>query len=293
MPRMRRKARETMEYIELNNGVKMPVEGLGTFLMSPAEAEAASIAALEAGYEHIDTANAYMNERAVGRAIATSGVAREKLFVSTKLWPSVYEAGMAAVDGTLARLGLDYVDMLILHQPVGNYLAAWKTMEEAYRAGKVRALGLSNFEQDKIAEVIEASEIKPQLVTVECHPYHAQADLRAFLAPYGTVIEAWYPLGHGDKGLQEEPVFRKLAQKYGKSAAQVILRWHVQMGTFIIPGSKNPVHIADNANIFDFELTDEEMAEIAKLDGTKTYYTATPEALASYLAMKPGFDSQE
>ncbi|HJG30571.1 MAG TPA: aldo/keto reductase [Collinsella ihuae] len=282
-----------MEYIELNNGVKMPVEGLGTFLMSPAEAEAASIAALEAGYEHIDTANAYMNERAVGRAIATSGVAREKLFVSTKLWPSVYEAGMAAVDGTLARLGLDYVDMLILHQPVGNYLAAWKTMEEAYRAGKVRALGLSNFEQDKIAEVIEAAEIKPQLVTVECHPYHAQADLRAFLAPYGTVIEAWYPLGHGDKGLQEEPVFQKLAQKYGKSAAQVILRWHVQMGTSIIPGSKNPVHIADNANIFDFELTDEEMAEIAELDGTKTYYTATPEALAGYLAMKPDFDSQE
>ena len=293
MPRMRRKARETMEYIELNNGVKMPVEGLGTFLMSPAEAEAASIAALEAGYEHIDTANAYMNERAVGRAIATSGVAREKLFVSTKLWPSVYEAGMAAVDGTLARLGLDYVDMLILHQPVGNYLAAWKTMEEAYRAGKVRALGLSNFEQDKIAEVIEAAEIKPQLVTVECHPYHSQADLRSFLAPFGTVIEAWYPLGHGDKGLQEEPVFQKLAQKYGKSAAQVILRWHVQMGASIIPGSKNPAHIADNANIFDFELTDEEMAEIAKLDGTKTYYTATPEALAGYLAMKPDFDSQE
>ncbi|HJG62559.1 MAG TPA: aldo/keto reductase [Enorma massiliensis] len=282
-----------MEYLKLNNDVKMPVEGLGTFLMSPAEAEAASLAALEAGYEHIDTANAYMNEKAVGRAIAKSGVARDKLFVSTKLWPSVYEAGDAAIEGTLNRLGLDYVDMLILHQPVGNYLAAWKTMEKAYMEGKVRALGLSNFPQEKIAEVIDHAEIKPQLVTVECHPYFAQSDLREYLSQYGIVIEAWYPLGHGDKGLQEEPVFTKLAEKYGKTAAQVILRWHVQMGTSIIPGSKNPAHIADNADIFDFELTDEEMAEIAKLDGTKKYYEATEEALAGYLAIKPDFDAQE
>ena len=182
-----------MEYLKLNNDVEMPIEGLGTFLMTPAEAEAAATAALAAGYEHIDTANAYMNERAVGRAIAKSGIARGKIFVSTKLWPSVYDAGMPAVDATLQRLGLDYVDMLILHQPVGDYLAAWRTMEGAYRAGKVRALGLSNFPQDKIAEVIEVADIKPQLVTVECHPYHAQRDLRAYLAPYGTVIEACIP----------------------------------------------------------------------------------------------------
>lgn len=282
-----------MEYLKLNNDVKMPVEGLGTFLMSPAEAEAASLAALEADDEHIDTANAYMNEKAVGRAIAKSGVARDKLFVSTKLWPSVYEAGDAAIEGTLNRLGLDYVDMLILHQPVGNYLAAWKTMEKAYKEGKVRALGLSNFPQEKIAEVIDHVEIKPQLVTVECHPYFAQSDLREYLSQYGIVIEAWYPLGHGDKGLQEEPIFTKLAEKYGKTPAQVILRWHVQMGTSIIPGSKNPAHIADNADIFDFELTDEEMAEVAKLDGTKKYYEATEEALAGYLAIKPDFDAQE
>lgn len=282
-----------MEYLKLNNDVKMPVEGLGTFLMSPAEAEAASLAALEAGYEHIDTANAYMNEKAVGRAIAKSSVARDKLFVSTKLWPSVYEAGDAAIEGTLNRLGLDYVDMLILHKPVGNYLAAWKTMEKAYKEGKVRALGLSNFPQEKIAEVIDHAEIKPQLVTVECHPYFAQSDLREYLSQYGIVIEAWYPLGHGDKGLQEEPVFTKLAEKYGKTPAQVILRWHAQMGTSIIPGSKNPAHIADNADIFDFELTDEEMAEVAKLDGTKKYYEATEEALAGYLAIKPDFDAQE
>ena len=282
-----------MEYLELNNGVKMPVEGLGTFLLSPADAEAASLVALEAGYEHIDTANAYMNEKAVGRAIAKSGIARDKIFVSTKLWPSVYEAGDAAVDATLARLGLDYVDMLILHQPVGNYLAAWKTMERAYKAGKVKALGLSNFPQDKIAEVIDAAEIKPQLVTVECHPYFTQEELRAYLKPYGIVIEAWYPLGHGDAGLMGEPVFAKLAEKYGKTPAQIILRWHTQMGFSIIPGSKNPDHIKDNAAIFNFSLTDDEMAEIAKLDGTKRYYTATEEALASYLAMRPDFDAQE
>lgn len=282
-----------MEYLKLNNGVEMSVEGLGTFLMTPAEAEAASLAALEAGYEHIDTANAYMNEKAVGRAIAKSGVDREKLFVSTKLWPSVYEAGDAAVDGTLARLGLEYVDMLILHQPVGDYLAAWKTMEKAYRDGKVRALGLSNFPQDKIAEVIGAAEIKPQLVTVECHPYFAQTELRGFLEPYGIVIEAWYPLGHGDAALQAEPVFAELAGKYDKTPAQVILRWHTQMGTSIIPGSKNPQHIVDNADIFDFRLTDDEMARIAELDGTKKYYEATEEALAGYLAMKPDFDSQK
>lgn len=282
-----------MEYLELNNGVKMPVEGLGTFLLSPADAEAASLVALEAGYEHIDTANAYMNEKAVGRAIAKSGIARDKIFVSTKLWPSVYEAGDAAVDATLARLGLDYVDMLILHQPVGNYLAAWKTMERAYKAGKVKALGLSNFPQDKIAEVIDAAEIKPQLVTVECHPYFTQEELRAYLKPYGIVIEAWYPLGHGDAGLMGEPVFAKLAERHGKTPAQVILRWHTQMGFSIIPGSKNPDHIKDNAAIFNFSLTDDEMAEIAKLDGTKRYYTATEEALASYLAMRPDFDAQE
>ena len=282
-----------MEYLKLNNGVEMPAVGLGTFLMSPDEAEAATLTALKTGYEHIDTANGYMNERGVGRGIAQSGIARDKLFVSTKLWPSVYEVGMQAIDDTLQRLGLDYVDMLILHQPVGNYLAAWKTMEEAYRGGKVRALGLSNFPQDKLEEVIAAAEVKPQLVTVECHPYHQQRDLRAYLEPYGTVIEAWYPLGHGDKGLMEEPVFATLAKKYDKSPAQVILRWHVQMGTSIIPGSKNPAHIADNADIFDFALTDDEMAHIAELDGTKTYYTATEEALAGYLAMKPDFNAQK
>ena len=282
-----------MEFITLNNGFKMPAEGIGTFLLTPDEAETAVLSALKDGARLIDTANAYMNERAVGRAIAKSGIARDKIFVSTKLWPSVYGAGIPAVDATLQRLGLDYVDMLILHQPVGDYLAAWRTMEEAYRAGKVRALGLSNFPQDKIAEVIEVADIKPQLVTVECHPYHAQRDLRAYLAPYGTVIEAWYPLGHGDKGLLEEPIFVALAEKYGKTPAQVILRWHVQMGTSIIPGSKNPDHIKSNFDLFDFALTDDEMAQITALNKNVRYYTSTPEMLKKYAEMVPPVDEQK
>lgn len=282
-----------MQTIELNNGIEMPAEGLGTFLMEPDDAQAAVESALEQGYRHIDTANYYMNEKAVGRGMRASGVAREEIFLSTKLWPTEYDEADAAIDATLARLNTDYVDILILHQPICDYLAAWKAMERAYHAGKVRSLGLSNFPQEKIQEVIDAAEIKPQLVTVECHPYFQERDLREYLAPYGIVIEAWYPLGHGDKGLQEESVFRELAKKYGKTPAQIILRWHVQMGNSIIPGSINPAHIADNADIFDFELTDEEMGRIAELDGTKRYYQPSQEKLEAYAAMTADYDAQK
>lgn len=282
-----------METIELNNGIEMPAEGLGTFLMEPDDAQAAVENALKQGYRHIDTANAYMNEKAVGRGIRASGVPREEIFLSTKLWPTEYVDADAAIDATLGRLGTDYVDMLILHQPICDYLAAWKAMEHAYQAGKVRSLGLSNFPKEKIQEVIDAAEIEPQLVTVECHPYFQERELREYLAPYGIVIEAWYPLGHGDKGLLEEPVLQELAEKYGKTPAQIILRWHVQMGNSIIPGSTNPAHIADNADIFDFALTDEEMERIAKLDGTKHYYEPSEEKLASYASAKLDYDSQK
>lgn len=282
-----------METIELNNGIVMPAEGLGTFLMEPDDAQAAVENALEQGYRHIDTAIAYMNEKAVGRGMRASGVPREEIFLSTKLWPTEYDNADAAIDATLGRLGTDYVDMLILHQPICDYIAAWKSMERAYNDGKVRSLGLSNFPKEKIQEVIDAAEIEPQLVTVECHPYFQERELREYLAPYGIVIEAWYPLGHGDKGLLEEPVLQELAEKYGKTPAQIILRWHVQMGNSIIPGSTNPAHIADNADIFDFALTDEEMERIAKLDGTKRYYEPSEEKLASYASAKLDYDSQK
>ena len=281
-----------MEYITLNNGTKAPLCGIGTFMMSPADAEEAVYNALTNGYRMIDTANAYINEKAVGRGLKRSGVARGEVYLITKLWPSVYADADKAIDETLARLGTDYVDLLFLHQPVGDYIGAYRAMERAVKAGKVKSLGLSNFPEAQIKEVIDATEVPPAFVQVEAHPYYPQTALKAYLKPMGTAIMAWYPLGHGDKSLVNEEVFTKLAEKYGKSNAQVILRWHTQVGDVVIPGSKNVDHIRDNINIFDFTLTDEELAEIAKVDQGKRYYTATDEALQGYLQFAPDFNEQ-
>ena len=281
-----------MEYITLNNGTKAPLCGIGTFLMQPAEAEQAVYDALSNGYRLIDTANAYMNEKAVGRGMKRSGVKREDIYLVTKLWPSVYADADKAIDETLSRLGTDYIDLLFLHQPVGDYIGAYQAMERALKAGKVRSLGLSNFPEEKIKEVVAATEIKPAFVQVEAHPYYPQTALKAYLKPMGTAVMAWYPLGHGDKSLVSEDVFTKLAQKYGKSNAQVILRWHTQVGDVVIPGSKNVDHIRDNIDIFDFTLTDDELAEIAKVDQNKRYYTATEAALQGYLQFAPDFNEQ-
>ncbi len=283
-----------MEYTILNNGLKMPMEGIGTFLLQPAEAEESVYQALKAGYRLIDTANAYMNEKGVGRGIKKSGVKREDIFLVTKLWPTEYEDGMKSIDDTLARLNTDYVDLFILHQPVGNYLAAYKTMEAAYKEGKVKALGLSNFPQELIEDVIAHCEIKPQMVQVEAHPYYPQTELKAFLAKNKMALMAWYPLGHGDKALVGEEIFTKLAQKYGKSNAQIVLRWHVQAGNVIIPGSKNTDHIRDNFNIFDFALTEDEMEEIAKLDKNTRYYNMSlKDAAKAYMANQIDFNAQQ
>ena len=281
-----------MEYITLNNGTKAPLCGIGTFMMSPADAEEAVYNALTNGYRMIDTANAYVNEKAVGRGLKRSGVARGEVYLITKLWPSVYADADKAIDETLARLGTDYVDLLFLHQPVGDYIGAYRAMERAVKAGKVKSLGLSNFPEAQIKEVVDATEVPPAFVQVEAHPYYPQTALKAYLKPMGTAIMAWYPLGHGDKSLVNEEVFTKLAEKYGKSNAQVILRWHTQVGDVVIPGSKNVDHIRDNINIFDFTLTDEELAEIAKVDQGKRYYTATDEALQGYLQFAPDFNEQ-
>ena len=281
-----------MEYITLNNGTKAPLCGIGTFLMQPAEAEQAVYDALSNGYRMIDTANAYMNEKAVGRGMKRSGVAREEIYLVTKLWSSVYADADKAIDETLSRLGTDYIDLLFLHQPVGDYVGAYKAMERAVKAGKVKSLGLSNFPEEQIREVVAATEIKPAFVQVEAHPYYPQTALKAYLKPMGTAVMAWYPLGHGDRSLVNEEVFTKLAQKYGKSNAQVILRWHTQVGDVVIPGSKNADHIRDNINIFDFTLTDGELAEIAKVDQNKRYYTASEEALQGYLQFAPDFNEQ-
>ena len=278
-----------MEYFTLNNGYKMPMAGIGTFMITPANTEVAVESALRSGARLIDTANAYMNESATGRGIKNSGVPREEIFLVSKLWPTVYEKE-TAVDEMLARLGTDYVDVLFLHQPTDNWRAGYKNIEKAVREGKVRSIGLSNFTEEEVQEAIDTMEIKPQLVQVEAHPYYPQTELKKLLAETGMGLMAWSPIGHGDKNLINEPVFTKLAEKYSKSNVQVILRWHVQSGNVVFPGSRNPDHIRDNFNIFDFELTDEEMAEIAKVDKNTRYYTATPELLAQYASMELGPD---
>ncbi len=281
-----------MEYLTLNNGNKMPMAGIGVFLLKPEETELSVLSALADGIRLIDTANAYMNEKAVGRAMKKSGVAREDIFLVTKLWPTVY-TDENAVDETLARLGTDYIDLLFLHQPAGDWRTGYKMMEKAYKEGKVKALGVSNFPIEWLKEIIETAEIKPQMVQVEAHPYFPQTELKKVLAETGMGLMAWYPLGHGDKNLINEPVFTKLAEKYGKSNAQIILRWHVQSGDVIFPGSRNPAHIRDNFNIFDFTLTDEEMAEIASVDKNLRYYNATIEEAQKYAKMNMDFNAQE
>lgn len=245
--------------------------------------------ALKMGYECVDTANAYCNERAVGRGIKESGVPREKVFLSTKLWASEYE-NENAVDETLERLGVDYVDLLYIHQPAGNWLAGYRQLEKAYHDGKAKAIGISNFEGKYLDELSTKWEVVPQFIQVEAHPYFTQEELRKTLDKYGIKLMAWYPLGHGDKSLMEEPVFAKLGEKYGKTPAQVILRWHTQMGFVVIPGSKNVDHIKDNLDILDFRLTDDEMAEIAKLNKGVRYYTRTDEALAGFAAFQPTYE---
>lgn len=281
-----------MEYATLNNGLKMPMAGIGTFLLSPDEAEASVLAALEDGYRLIDTANAYVNEKAVGRAMKKSGLKREEIFLETKLWPSFYEDDNA-VDKTLERLGTDTIDLLLIHQPAGNYVAGYRQMEKAYKEGKVKAIGLSNFNQGQIEEILGLCEVKPAVLQTEVHPYFQEQELKKFLSKEGMVIQAWYPLGHGDKALLEEPLFTRLGKKYGKTNAQIILRWHIQDGNIVIPGSKNPAHIQDNFDLFDFSLTEEEMAKIAALDKNTRYYTSTPEMLEMYAKTVPDVDGQK
>ena len=278
-----------MGYFTLNNGLKCPVTGIGTYLLAPADAENSVREALKMGCRLIDTANVYVNERAVGRGMKDSGVKREDIFLSTKLWPTEYE-NPDAVDETLARLGVEYVDLLYIHQPAGNWLAGYRQLEKAYKEGKTKAIGISNFEGKYIEELQNKWEIIPQFIQVEAHPYFTQKELRNTLDQYGIRLMSWYPLGHGDKSLMEEPVFTALGKKYGKSPAQVILRWHTQTGFAVIPGSKNVNHIRDNLDIFDFSLTDEEMAEIAKLDKGKRYYYRTNEQLEQFAVWRPAYE---
>ena len=281
-----------MEKVKLNNGIEIPNVGIGTFMIESDDAERAVEFALKDGYRLIDTANAYMNERAVGRAIKKSGVPREEIFVSTKLWPTVYE-DEEAIDKTLKRLDTDYIDLLFLHQPAGNWKAGYKQLEKAYKEGKIKAIGISNFEGKYIEELLKICEIKPQVIQVEAHPYFTQEDLRKITDKEDIKIMSWYPLGHGDSKLINENVFTKLAKKYNKTNAQIILRWHTQMGFIVIPGTKNEEHIKQNFDVYDFKLTDEEMEQIAKLNKNVRYYNRTDEQLEQFASWGPDFESQK
>jgi len=265
-------------YIKLNDGTKIPQMGVGVYMVAgDALTEKTVAAALELGYRHVDTAHAYENERGVGAAVAKSGVERGDIWITTKLWPSEYGEGPTAraIDKMLGRLGTDYIDLLLLHQQFGDYLGAWRDMERAVAAGKVRSIGISNFESERLEELCEVATIKPSVLQVECHPYYQQRALKERVAKNGTAIECWYPLGHADAGLLSDPTIAKIAAAHGKSAVQTILRWHIQTGNIVFPKSTNAAHLAANLNIFDFALMGDEMAAIDALDCGKRFFNMT------------------
>lgn len=258
-----------MEFFTLNNGVKMPLEGFGVFQVpDPAQCEQAVLDAIASGYRLIDTAAAYMNEKAVGEAIKKSGVPREELFITTKLWvqDASYEAAKKAIQTSLDNLGLSYLDLYLIHQPMGDYVGAYRAMEEAYKEGKLKAIGVCNFYPHRLADLCETVEVIPAVNQVELHPFFQQENALALMKEYGVVPEAWGPFAEGNHGIFTHPVLTAIGQKYGKSAAQVALRWNVQRGVVVIPKSVHKERIEQNMNIWDFQLSDEDMAEIAKLD---------------------------
>ena len=260
--------------VTLNNGVSMPILGIGTFALSDSEAEESVYWALRDGYRLIDTARIYGDEAGVGRAIRRAidegFVTREEIFVTTKMWTSDYDNGDAAINASLERLGLDYIDLMILHhsQPE-NDVAAYKAMEQAVADGRLKAIGLSNYyDPDDFDRMVNSTNILPAVLQNETHPYHQSADMKEHIAQYGTVLESWFPLGGrgNTQALFNDPVISAIAAAHGKTSAQVILRWHLQDGHIAIPGSHNETHIQENFDIFDFELTSEEVEQIAALN---------------------------
>ena len=258
-----------MEYVTLNNGVKMPKEGFGVFQVpDPAQCEQAVLDAIASGYRLIDTAAAYMNEEAVGEAIAKCGVPREELFITTKLWvqDAGYEEAKKAIRTSLDKLGLDYLDLYLIHQPMGDYVGAYRAMEEAYKEGTLKAIGVCNFYPARLADLCETVDVIPAVNQVELHPFFQQENALALMNEYGVIPEAWGPCAEGNHGIFTHPVLSKIGEKYGKSAAQVALRWNVQRGVVVIPKSVHKDRMEQNIAIWDFKLSDEDMAKIAELD---------------------------
>lgn len=268
--------------VQLNNGILMPQFGLGTFFQpSDSVCEQSCLTALKAGYRHIDTAHAYNDEAGVGRAVKASGIPREEIWITSKLWPTEYGEGktMEAIDKMLERMQLDYIDLLYVHQPMGDFVGAWRDMEKAVAMGKVRALGISNFDasDEVFNKIMSESSVKPAVIQIECHPYAQRRTMREKVKPYGIQVECWFPLGGAmsNGALFKDPTIIAIAKAHGKTPAQIILRWHIQEGFSVIPGASNPDYIKENIRIFDFELTDEEMAQMRSLNKEKRFFNAT------------------
>lgn len=258
-----------MDYITLNNGVEMPLEGFGVFQISDSEVcEKAVLDAINSGYRLIDTAAAYMNEEAVGKAIKKSGVPRKDLFITTKLWvqDASYDGAKKAIETSLNKLGLDYLDLYLIHQPLGDYIGAYRAMEEAYKVGCLRAIGICNFYPERLVDFCETVEITPMVNQVELHPFFQQDSAIKLMNEYGVVPEAWGPFAEGNHGIFSHPVLSEIGEKYGKSAAQVALRWNIQRGVIVIPKSIHKNRMEQNMDIWDFSLNENDMEKISSLD---------------------------
>lgn len=263
-----------MEYVTLHNGLKMPILGYGVYQVTKDECERCVLDALEIGYRSIDTAQSYFNEEEVGSAVAKSGVAREDIFLTTKVWVEHYgyENARRSVLDSMEKLRTDYLDLILLHQPFADYYGAYRAIEDLYNEGKVKAIGVSNFYPDRLVDIVSFSRIKPMVNQVETHPFDQQILAKQYMDKYGVQIEAWAPFGEGRGGLFENPVLAEIGARYGKSTAQVMLRWNIQRGVVVIPKSVHKERMAENFNIFDFVLTDEDMAAIATLDKNESSF---------------------
>ena len=276
-----------MMYMELSNGVKMPQLGYGVYQVTQDECERCVRDALEVGYRHIDTAQSYFNEEQVGAAVAASGIERTDLWLTTKVWLEHYGEGAtrASVEESLRKLKTDYLDLVLLHQPFGDAYGAWRDLVKLYEEGKVRAIGISNFYADRMVEFCEFNDAKPMVNQMERHPLNQNAELQEWEAKYDIVSEAWAPFGEGRGGLFENPVLAEIAASHSKSTAQVMLRWNLQRGVVVIPKSVHRERMEENLDVFDFELTDDEMAQIAALDTkTSSFFNHSNPAMVQWFA---------
>jgi 2,5-diketo-D-gluconate reductase A len=278
---------DTVPNVTLNNGVQMPILGFGVYQIPDKETEQAVNDALSAGYRHVDTAAAYRNEEAVGRALKAGGIPRQELFVTTKLWIQKRpgeDAVKRAFKASLQRLGLEYVDLYLIHQPLGDYYSAWRAFEELHREGAIRAIGVSNFLPDRLVDLIAHNEIVPAVNQIETHPFFQRADYQKLMHERGVQIESWGPLAEGKNEIFSNPTLTKIGDAHGKSVAQVVLRWLIQRDVVVIPKSVRPERMAENMNVFDFRLSDDEMNEIAKLDtGVSVAFDHHDPAMVSWL----------